>query len=56
MSFLYAWVRGECLPMIPSRVRRVVRLLLLAFIPAVIAMNTVASFVGISYSKSIRSI
>ncbi|KXN89696.1 hypothetical protein AN958_05236 [Leucoagaricus sp. SymC.cos] len=49
MSFLYVWVRRECFPIVPSRLRRIARSLLLIFIPAVIAMNTIASFVGVSY-------
>ncbi|KAJ3567422.1 hypothetical protein NP233_g6378 [Leucocoprinus birnbaumii] len=49
MSFLFAWVQGECLPIVPRRIRQVARLLLLILIPAVITMNTIASFVGVSY-------
>lgn len=52
MSFLYAWVRTECLPIAPTRVQRIARLLLFMLIPAVITVNTIASFVGISYGTS----
>ncbi|XP_006455280.1 hypothetical protein AGABI2DRAFT_121212 [Agaricus bisporus var. bisporus H97] len=51
MSFLYAWVRTECLPIAPTRVQRIARLLLFMLIPAVITVNTIASFVGISYEQ-----
>ncbi|KAF5348839.1 hypothetical protein D9756_009715 [Leucocoprinus leucothites] len=56
MSFLYSWVQDECLPIVPRRIRQIARLLLLILIPAVIAMNTIASFVGVSYQKGPRHV
>ncbi|KAF9448433.1 hypothetical protein P691DRAFT_759907 [Macrolepiota fuliginosa MF-IS2] len=52
MAFLYAFVRSEFLPIIPSRIRRIIRPLLLTFIPTVLAMNAVSSFAGITYTLS----
>jgi len=54
MSFLYIWVQGECFPIVPRKFRRITKLLLLMFIPTVVVMNVIASFVGVSYGMPVH--
>ncbi|KAJ7737353.1 hypothetical protein B0H16DRAFT_106658 [Mycena metata] len=46
--FVYLFTRGELICTLPKRFQRIANSLLLVFIPAVVALNEVASFVGIS--------
>ncbi|KAJ6562437.1 hypothetical protein B0H19DRAFT_1260013 [Mycena capillaripes] len=46
--FVYLFTRGELIDTLPKRFQRIANILLLFFIPAIIALNELSSFVGIS--------
>lgn len=46
--FVFLYMRSELLDSLPRRFRTMAALLLLIFIPAIVALNEVASFIGIS--------
>ncbi|KAJ7030857.1 hypothetical protein C8F04DRAFT_1112696 [Mycena alexandri] len=46
--FVYLFTRGELIDTLPKRFQRIANTLLLVFIPAVVVLNEVSSFVGIS--------
>ncbi|KAJ7468947.1 hypothetical protein B0H11DRAFT_2238492 [Mycena galericulata] len=46
--FVYLFTRGELIDTLPKRFQRIANSLLLVFIPAIIALNEVSSFIGIS--------
>ncbi|KAJ7121108.1 hypothetical protein C8R44DRAFT_981935 [Mycena epipterygia] len=46
--FVYLFTRGELIDTLPKRFQRIANVLLVIFIPAVIALNELSSFVGIS--------
>ncbi|KAJ7768601.1 hypothetical protein DFH07DRAFT_680909, partial [Mycena maculata] len=46
--FVYLFTRGELIDTLPQRFQRVANVLLVFFIPAIIALNELSSFVGIS--------
>ncbi|KAK7042162.1 hypothetical protein R3P38DRAFT_2888873 [Favolaschia claudopus] len=47
--FVYLFTRGELIDTLPQRFQRIANVLLLFFIPAIIALNELSSFVGIHY-------
>ncbi|KAJ7165327.1 hypothetical protein C8R46DRAFT_867901, partial [Mycena filopes] len=46
--FVYLFTRGELIDTLPKRFQRIANTLLLVFIPAIVALNELSSFVGIS--------
>ncbi|KAF5384152.1 hypothetical protein D9615_003189 [Tricholomella constricta] len=47
--FIFLFTRAELVAILPIRLQTMTKLLLLIFIPAIVALNEVASFVGISH-------
>ncbi|KAF7366314.1 hypothetical protein MSAN_00887600 [Mycena sanguinolenta] len=45
--FVYLFTRGELIDTLPQRFQRIANVLLLFFIPAIIALNELSSFIGI---------
>ncbi|KAJ7216372.1 hypothetical protein GGX14DRAFT_604502, partial [Mycena pura] len=48
ISFVYLFTRGELTDTLPKRLQNAANVLLLIFIPAIVALNELSSFVGIS--------
>ncbi|KAJ7224777.1 hypothetical protein C8J57DRAFT_231211 [Mycena rebaudengoi] len=46
--FIYLFTRGKLLPTLPKSFQRVANVLLVIFLPAIVALNELSSFVGIS--------
>ncbi|KAF7342159.1 hypothetical protein MVEN_01803700 [Mycena venus] len=46
--FVYLFTRGELIDTLPKRFQRIANVLLLFFIPAIVALNELSSFIGIS--------
>ena len=51
MFSIYLLTTAELIPSLPFRFQSVAKYVLLAFIPLVIVMNELGSFVGITYRK-----
>ncbi|KAJ7616367.1 hypothetical protein DFH06DRAFT_1307130 [Mycena polygramma] len=46
--FVYLFTRGELIDTLPKRFQRIANILLVFFIPAIVALNEISSFAGIS--------
>ncbi|KAF8065297.1 hypothetical protein FPV67DRAFT_1388590, partial [Lyophyllum atratum] len=53
--FMFLFARAELVDALPIRLQTVGKLLLLIFIPAIVALNEVASFVGVSHLITVNS-
>ena len=50
--FLYLFTQAELLETLPSRFKKLATLFLILFIPVIVSINEVSSFIGIAYSSS----
>jgi hypothetical protein len=49
--FLYLFTSGKLIQSLPQRYRRITKYLIIIFIPAIVTLNEIGSFVGISHRK-----
>ncbi|KAF9463236.1 hypothetical protein BDZ94DRAFT_633486 [Collybia nuda] len=49
MIFLFLLSQAELIDILPTRFQTIAKLMILIFIPAIVALNEVASFIGLSY-------
>jgi hypothetical protein len=50
--FLYLFTQAELLETLPSRLKKFATLFLILFIPVIVSINEVSSFIGIAYRSS----
>ncbi|KAJ6481927.1 hypothetical protein C8R45DRAFT_1003478 [Mycena sanguinolenta] len=53
--FVYLFTRGELIDTLPQRFQRIANVLLLFFIPAIVALNELSSFIGVHHRTFISN-